>query len=233
VGEKLEIEKLDLTSVDIDDECVQILVDGLAHCRNLADLTLSNNPISVIGLRSLATLFQSESCRLVRLELEYVDIDDDGAEVLAIILKTCKLLKSLNLSNNIIGDEGVAALVSGITTANGNLEKLCLSYNRFSVAGMRSLSTLIQAEKSTLETLLIDGDINIGDDAAAVLADALANNTSLVYLRLSVRMINAVQENSQDCFVTLLASTIFTYQIILWGQSVGTTHLLTVRNILF
>jgi len=78
----LNLNGLSLLGCDIDDEGLQALAEGATnHCKDL-DLS-ENNSITVIGLRHLSTSLQSESCRLEKLDLGFMDIGDDGAEVLA------------------------------------------------------------------------------------------------------------------------------------------------------
>jgi len=178
---------LDLIYSDVDDEGLQSMVAGISHCRSLVELNLpSNNQITVTGLRALSGFFQSESCRLESLGLGGVVMDDEGAIVLATGLARYKPLKHLDISGNDIGDEGIAALVSGLTiAANTSLETLRLSRNPFTIAGIRSLSTLIQSERSCLKLLGL-GSIRNGDneEVAVILANALTNNTSLMNLGL-------------------------------------------------
>jgi hypothetical protein len=191
-----KLKVLGLLSSDVDDEGLQSLVTGMRNCRDLVELSLPGNQnISVAGLRTLTAFFQSENCRLERLDLGSVNIGNEGAITLASGLMDYKSLTYLDLSSNNIGDEGLQSLVSGLTTAaNASLETLNLSGNsRISIAGIRSLSTLIQSERSCLKELDLSRT-DIGDDEAVVLADALTSNTSLVDLRLSMRMTNAVQE---------------------------------------
>mmetsp|Transcript_18063 Transcript_18063/g.30471 ORF Transcript_18063/g.30471 Transcript_18063/m.30471 type:complete len:570 (+) Transcript_18063:253-1962(+) len=186
-GRNSKLKKLDLSLNNIDDEGLQSLLRGIANCRNLVELNLfGNNVITVVGLRALSGFFQSKSCRLESLNLASMGVDDERTIVLATGLTTHKSLKHLNLSQNDIGDEGIAALVSGITAAaNTSLETLNLSRNAFTTAGVRSLSTLIQSERSTLKDLSIN-DMRIDDDGISILADALTNNTSLETLFLDL-----------------------------------------------
>ena len=189
-GEKSQLKKLDLSENDIDDERLSILLGGLVCCHNLVELTLNCNiDISAAGLRSLSSYFQHDNCCLEILNLHNVQIDDDGAEALASELVHCESLKCLNVSRNQIGDTGIAALVSGLTAANANLERLVLSDNRFSTAGIRSLSDLIQSQSTTLKDLSVD-DMQIDDDGISILAHTLTNNTKLQSLALDVRASN-------------------------------------------
>jgi len=78
----LNLNKLSLLGCEINDEGLQALSEGATnHCKDL-DLS-GNNSITVLGLRHLSTSLQSESCRLEKLDLGWMEIGDDGAEVLA------------------------------------------------------------------------------------------------------------------------------------------------------
>jgi Leucine-rich repeat (LRR) protein len=78
------LRSLYLFSNDIDDECLHSLVGGLANCHSLTRLGLMENElITAIGLRSLATVFQSGRCSLEVLDLRGINIGDEGAIALA------------------------------------------------------------------------------------------------------------------------------------------------------
>ncbi len=74
---------LDLSHNIIDDAGVQALVAGLINCNKLKTLNLSYNPITAVGLRSLAAFFKSERCCLQDFEMREVYFGDDGAIALA------------------------------------------------------------------------------------------------------------------------------------------------------
>eukprot|EP00577_Skeletonema_sp_RCC1716_P016094 CAMPEP_0113431064 /NCGR_PEP_ID=MMETSP0013_2-20120614/33370_1 /TAXON_ID=2843 ORGANISM="Skeletonema costatum, Strain 1716" /NCGR_SAMPLE_ID=MMETSP0013_2 /ASSEMBLY_ACC=CAM_ASM_000158 /LENGTH=537 /DNA_ID=CAMNT_0000320001 /DNA_START=16 /DNA_END=1631 /DNA_ORIENTATION=+ /assembly_acc=CAM_ASM_000158 len=87
---------LSLRSCGIDDEGLQSLANGATnYCKDL-DLS-GNNSITVLGLRRLSTSLQSDSCRLENLDLGWMDIGDDGAEVLARGLIGNKVLIRMHL----------------------------------------------------------------------------------------------------------------------------------------
>ena len=190
-GRKSQLKKLDLTSNAIDDEGLTILLEGLVCCgRYLTELTLSCSDLSAAGLRSLSSYFQNDICCVEILNLYDVHMDDNGAEALASGLTHSESLKRLDLSKNLIGDAGIAALASGLTTvANANLEELCLGENRFSTAGIRSLSGLIKSQRSTLKNLSLNR-MQVDDDWIPILADALTNNTKLQSLVFNIRPSN-------------------------------------------
>ena len=88
-------------------------------------------------------------------------------------------LKTLDLSSNEIDDQGLQALVAGMT--NTKLEELYLSDNLITAVGLRSLSTYLQSESCCLNTLNFFG-FNLGDEGAVVLAGGLRGNKSLRHL---------------------------------------------------
>eukprot|EP00984_Skeletonema_dohrnii_P009312 scaffold3549_cov110-Skeletonema_dohrnii-CCMP3373.AAC.14 len=167
---------------DIDDEGLHALVAGLINCHNLTSLCLSGNElVTAAGLRSLSTLFQSDHCRLERLDLDGFNIDDDGSAVLSAGLGSLPRLKSLYLANNSIGDQGLQSLVGGMV--NCNLEQLILSTNLCSLSGHRSLGTLVQRATS-LKSLNLCGNA-IDDEGLQGLVEGMANCCSLQTLYLS------------------------------------------------
>jgi hypothetical protein len=99
--------ELKFLSVDynvIDDEGLQALVMGMRNCRNLERLNLSGNDlITAAGLRSLSTLFQSETCSLQTLFLSDMNIGDDGAVALADGLVGNKSLNHLHFDPDVAG----------------------------------------------------------------------------------------------------------------------------------
>ena len=180
-GENSQLRDLNLHDNNIDDEGMQKLVEGLACCHNLIQLDLSRNQMSAVGLRSLSSLYQTSSCCVISLTLQSMEIDDEGVAALVSGLADYNPLRILDLSRNAIGDEGVAALVSSLTTAENDpaLDTLDLSENVFSIAGIRSLSTLLTSEKmKRLENLSID-EFKLCSVGASVLVEALANNALL------------------------------------------------------
>eukprot|EP00984_Skeletonema_dohrnii_P011451 scaffold4580_cov73-Skeletonema_dohrnii-CCMP3373.AAC.2 len=170
---------------DIDDEGLHALVAGLINCHNLTSLCLSGNElVTAAGLRSLSTLFQSDHCRLERLDLQKTNMDNDGVAVLKAGLASLPTLKKLDLSDNRIADQGLQALVRGLGSCN-LLEDLYLSTNNMltqSVVGMRSLGTLLQ--RTNIHSLFLCDD-TVNDEGLQCLVDGMANYCRLKILVLS------------------------------------------------
>jgi len=173
---------LDLGYNDIDDEGLHALVAGLINCHNLTTLCLSGNElITEAGLRSVSTLLRSDHCRLECLDLEQMNMDNDGVTVLAAGLARLPTLKKLNLSNNRISDLGLQDLVGSLV--NCSLEDLYLSHSSFSVFGLRSLGTLVQ-RATRLKSLCLRNNA-IDDEGLQCLVEGIVNCCSLTDLDLS------------------------------------------------
>eukprot|EP00985_Skeletonema_marinoi_P018524 scaffold10369_cov211-Skeletonema_marinoi.AAC.5 len=101
---------LDLDDNRIDDQGLQALAAAITNTK-LEELYLSGNLITAVGLRSLSTYFQSESCCLNALYLYRVNFGDEGAVAFAEGLMGNKSLTSLvfNSVESGITDVGWAA----------------------------------------------------------------------------------------------------------------------------
>jgi hypothetical protein len=77
------LKELNLGFSSIGHEGLQSLIAGITNISNLEKLHLSGNPLMAVGLGSLSTLFQSESCRLKELYLCCMNFGDEGVEALA------------------------------------------------------------------------------------------------------------------------------------------------------
>ena len=125
---------LDLDGNEIEDQGLQALAAGMNNSA-LEYLFLSGNNFTAVGLRSLSTYFQSESCCLYALNLCRVNFGDEGATALAEGLMGNKSLKSLNFHPDESGitDVGWAAFsklvcdpssISSTYLSNHNIRKI-------------------------------------------------------------------------------------------------------------
>ncbi|WIA15734.1 hypothetical protein OEZ85_002351 [Tetradesmus obliquus] len=84
------------------------------------------------------------SCPLLEeLDMSGNIIGDDGATQIAAAVASCPLLKKLGLGNNSIGDAGVAQLATAVAASCPLLERLDLRHNRIGTAGMTQLATAL------------------------------------------------------------------------------------------
>ena len=144
--------------------------------------------------------------RAVRLRNQ--DLDHDFAVTLGATLPSTRFLRRLDLTGNLIGDDGTMALTAGLGD-NCSLRHLILDRCGVSDAGAAALATVLRAQapeaatvvatanmKSALsgaspcvlERLHLSGNC-IGDSGAEVLGQSLHNNTRCVMLDLRKNVI--------------------------------------------
>jgi len=122
--------------------------------------------------------------QLEQLDLNNNSIGREESTALAFTIHCTTQLKTLNLYLNNIDDEVIEILVDSLSNCN-QLRELNLSSNRsIRSSGLEEVATLLEMPDLKLEKLFLQ-DNNIGDAEALVLANALANNTTLKTLSLS------------------------------------------------
>ena len=166
------LEVLDLGDMNIGNDGLDALMDGLAKNKYLKLLSLSGNSIDDTGLAALASR---------RSNLESLSLSENsaftaaGLRSLSNAFQVSRNLEHLNLRDNAIDDEGLRALVDGMTNCC-SLRRLDLSCNESVTAA--GLKYLLQAENCRLKTLELWGT-KIGDDKAVAIADGLVGNKSM------------------------------------------------------
>ena len=116
------------------------------------------------------------------LNLSDNSICDDGCKGLADGLKHCTSLRTLNLSYSSIGNDGVKALADELKHCT-SLQTLNLAQNYISNDGVKVLADKLKLCTS-LQTLNLSAN-GIGNDGVKALADGLKHCTSLQTLNLS------------------------------------------------
>jgi len=181
-----KLRELNLCNNNISDTGWEALAESLAHNRALRVLSISaNTAITETGVRAISRSLQSRKCLLEDLQLDSINIGEEGGKILGDALSINTSLVSLSLmcgENDIsIGDDGLKALAVGLSH-NSHLKQLNLSGNRaITSVGLRSLKQYLRSSLCALETLSVDF-INFGDEGAYALADALGQNKSLKQL---------------------------------------------------
>ena len=141
--------------------------------------------------------------KLESLELFGMNICGNECRALASLLsQSFTELRELNLYLNDIDDEGVDALVGALP--NSELGNLTLSENpNITARGWKSIAAMLKNPYCNLKKLhLIDN--NIDDEGALVFAYAMARNSKLKVLCLSL---NAITTEGYFCFSKVLCNT--------------------------
>jgi Ran GTPase-activating protein (RanGAP) involved in mRNA processing and transport len=174
-------------SFDVGLECAQSIASVLGESsrESFKHLDFSRCNLSDEGFTEIATALSIQP-QLEELYFEGNNIGSMGCIALGATLWGWQTsnLRILDLDNNAIDDQGLEALIAGIT--NTTLKELMLSHNTtITGAGLRSLRNYFQSEGCTLRFLQLYG-INFGDDGAVALAEGLTGNKSLLRLLFEI-----------------------------------------------
>jgi len=101
----------------------------------------------------MISLEKMEKSRAFDLPIE--SLRDIEAIVIAALLKNNSSLTSLNIQDNIVGDNGVSAIINILYTNTG-LRRIDLSCNRISHHGAVSIAEILNCNQ-TLQTLFLKG----------------------------------------------------------------------------
>jgi hypothetical protein len=132
------------------------LAAALEQATTLKELYLSSNELGDDGVIILIKALEQHSS-LRALELHNQEIGDDGAQVLAKHLGATSTLESLTLSTNGITDDGVEALALSLMT-NTCLQTLNLSENELSDASCAILAQTIVHNMCLKQVTLEDNE---------------------------------------------------------------------------
>eukprot|EP00984_Skeletonema_dohrnii_P034689 scaffold33638_cov142-Skeletonema_dohrnii-CCMP3373.AAC.7 len=214
IGRSVKLQQLDIRELPADEGGQQIdaFFDGLARsqsirsisCKQLGDygctalfrvlgnlsqlegLSYSGTDFTLNrnGCFALGTLLESGVWKsLKELCFHGNNIGDDGVAALASGLRSIgPFLKTLGLSNNSIGNEGLLALVTALESCT-SLEELDLSNNDFSLATaeLRSLSDWLQSNQMDLKWLNFES-CGINDEGLQALSEGATNHCKVLDL---------------------------------------------------
>lgn len=109
------------------------------------------------------------------LSLDRNEIHEEGASYISQMLNGSKLVKSLWLGRNPIGDNGLQKIFDSLKQ-NSSLKCLSISYCAMTDVGVTSLATALG--NSALKRLYIHGNNEITHDGVQVLVDVLSKSAS-------------------------------------------------------
>ena len=164
---------------DITNESVSIIVNGLIGNTklkhlNLAGLGMPGRSMERSSCDSIVNLLQTPSCSLTDLSLNFCGINNELVTVIISSLRGNTKMKHLDLSGNSIGR-----------------------------SGCESIATLLQDTNSNISGINLSG-CKIGNDCAALLAQALVGNNKLK--RLDLALNSGITESGWNAFSTILSS---------------------------
>ena len=175
-----------------------ILTEVLQKTTSLEKLKLNETILGDALQNSNFTAALAKNRTIKTLNLHWALSGDEGARVLAIVLKENSMINNINLESNDIGDLGAAALAEAMKE-NTALEALSLIGNQIGDAAASELAAAL-AENKTLQSLNLSCN-HISAAGSSALADALKDNNSL-------RKINLEYNNIGDEGAKLLAEAL-------------------------
>ncbi|RLN55788.1 hypothetical protein BBJ29_005938 [Phytophthora kernoviae] len=178
------LEELYLSGHRLGPDGLQAFAECLAINTTLKHLGLGNDSLGDAAVQTLcAGLRCNVQSALQVWDLEYKSLGVDGSSAIADLLAVNTSLKTLALSRNQVGDQGVEKLAAGlIANEKAGLHELQLTDAGITGAGLDKLAPLLVNVNCSLETLQLS--FNALGSATSAFFDALATNSSLKKLQL-------------------------------------------------
>jgi len=180
------------------DEGARTVGQAMRRNRNLETIYLGCNGITVHGLEPLCAAIE-EGAPTTALWLKRNPIGLPGAERLAQMLRRPHSLRTLDLVNTGLGDEGASHVLRAIMTSPQNLERLYLGGN-----GLTATSAAVAAELLATTpqiTALYLGTNHLHDPGASLIARGLRANRTIRELSLAANGLSA--RGASDLFTAL------------------------------
>ncbi|KAK4358196.1 hypothetical protein RND71_023806 [Anisodus tanguticus] len=181
----IALKTLNLSGNAIGDEGAKCLCDILANNSGIQKLQLNSTGLGDEGAKAIGlagSLLENKTLQSLHLNGNY-----GGALGAAALAKGLESNKSLR--GNSVGDEGVRALISGLSLRKGKLVLLDLANNSVTARGAFHVAEYVKKSKSLLWLNLYMNDIK--DEGAEKIAEALKENRSITNVDLGGNDIHA------------------------------------------
>jgi hypothetical protein len=172
----------------LDDDLLEIVMEGLSQNNTLCHLDLSHNKISDVGAQMLSE-YLSQPCTLMYLNLADNQIYGEGGLLLGRALHYNSTLVELNMRLNRLGDMGGRVLLDGLVQ-NKTLTSINLSSNSLADEATTMLSALLSNTTSPLKVVDLSSN-DLTETEGAILSKSLQDNATLVNLDLRLNKIEA------------------------------------------
>eukprot|EP00979_Chaetoceros_neogracilis_P011504 scaffold2872_cov190-Chaetoceros_neogracile.AAC.1 len=154
----------------------------MAKCSDkLEDIRMSGTRARAEGSAEIASSLSSLAEQKKLEKLTRLDLGDNSFgecfEDLASAIRACPQLTYLNLSDCVLGDEGVEDICNALLDVDAPLEYLNLGGNDITKDGAKVVAKLIQALNSTLVTFIADENCELTSKGIAIIAKAFNSQT--------------------------------------------------------
>jgi Ran GTPase-activating protein (RanGAP) involved in mRNA processing and transport len=156
------------------------LVDSIAKMP-LITLDIRGNAMEVKGIRSMNGYIKTSKV-LETLFLDSNNIGDEGAKILGNTIKRTKALRTLFLRGNGIGPAGASSLAEGLAV-NETITSLQVGGNKIGFKGAEHFKNALVEKNRTLQHLCM-GACAIGNQGCQSIAAILCSNTTITSLNV-------------------------------------------------
>ncbi|XP_037373213.1 ribonuclease inhibitor [Talpa occidentalis] len=165
------LEKLHLQCCDLTAASCERLVSAMGTKPGFRELVLTHNQIGEAGARALCRGLAAAPCQLELLNLESCGLTSSNCEDVGALVDSKASLCHLDLSNNPLGDAGIAQLCSALLGPSSQIKTLWLWECDLTAEGCREVCRVLRAKKSLKELSLADNAL--GDEGVRLLCESL------------------------------------------------------------
>ena len=172
-----------LRELNIQDDGVALICNGLVENIVIEHLDLSQNGFEVEGARSLARFLKANRCKsFASLSVAANFIYDEGVVALVDGLKSNESLRALNVSYSGIFDDGAIALAS-LLEHGSHLVELDLNENEIGEAGLMALAKALNHNQNLQDLYVYFDSGGDGEGIENAFVDVFQSNVALLKLR--------------------------------------------------
>ncbi len=176
--------RIDYIARNIRDQGVRKIFDFLEAVKltnRILEINLASNNIGNDGAKIIARILKQD--QVIKIDLTNNKIKSEGAKEIAKIIKDNKSLTKLNLSKNYLESEGTKAIAESLR-GNDYLVELNLSSNKITDNGAISIAEVLAGDNISITTLNL-GNNAISDEGAVKIAKMLETNNTITRIDLS------------------------------------------------
>eukprot|EP01119_Soliformovum_irregulare_P020647 TRINITY_DN6721_c0_g1_i1.p1 TRINITY_DN6721_c0_g1~~TRINITY_DN6721_c0_g1_i1.p1 ORF type:complete len:388 (+),score=92.72 TRINITY_DN6721_c0_g1_i1:95-1258(+) len=200
--DQTSLTEINMSGNNLTDRGIELLAPCIGQQSKLAVLNLSHNLIGPIGFKCLRSLLLEKGYGDLKLDLSMNRLGDRGASLVGQMLEKVPRIQELDLNGNDIGDLGAMSIASGIQF-NIHLQKLNLGSNSIGDKGARIIRTALETN-TTLTHLWLHSNSIAGMNGWGLFHSIIDRDskTPLEYLSLSF---NQLQNGDIEKFCEALA----------------------------
>lgn len=211
ISKMTNLESLDLKDNKIGPQGAMFLFHALReHCSHLTYLDVNENAIQDEALYHLALLLQSVKLRTLNVVTNH--ITPRGLPTLCDGVMACRTLTELSLAFNLLGDEG-ARIAAEVLGSHPSLRTLDLSDNHIGDLGAVAIAeAFILSSTSRIESLNLSVN-HMGDVGVEAIAEALTKTNNKHFTALDLACNDAVTDVGRQALMRAVPHMRYVYSL--------------------